>query len=66
VNDVVLLLACLAVMWGASALSYLLITGWHTRHHVPAAPDNTPGRDQQLLWECRHIANPNAARKEKP
>ncbi|MFI6033009.1 hypothetical protein ACIBBD_02265 [Streptomyces sp. NPDC051315] len=64
-NDVVLLLACLAVMCGASALSYRLITGWGSRHNVPAAPDNTPGRDPHLLSACQHIAN-NDARKEKP
>lgn len=31
---------------------------------IPAAPDNQPGRDPQLLWECRHIAR--QARKETP
>jgi hypothetical protein len=45
-----------------------LMAAWSVlceRRHLPAAPDNTPGRDPELLWECRHIHNqPTTSRKE--
>jgi hypothetical protein len=49
----------------AAGHTYRRLTGG--KRHLPAAPDNTPGRDPELLSECRHIANqPTATRKEKP
>lgn len=63
-NDVLLLLACAAVTCTASVLSYLSITRWHARHHLPAALDNTPGTDPHLLWECRRIDRQPYTRKE--
>jgi hypothetical protein len=62
--DTVLFAACLVAMLAAAGWTYARLT---KRAQVPAAPDNTPGRDPHLLWECRHIANqPTATRKEKP
>jgi hypothetical protein len=49
----------------AAGHTYRRLTGG--KRHLPAAPDNTPGRDPHLLWECRHIhAQPTAnTRREK-
>lgn len=54
------------------ALSCTVGAALHIRHRptvtrtplVPAAPDNLPGRDVQLLWACRHIANPTSWREK--
>ena len=34
------------------------------RRSIPAAPDNKPGTDPQLLWVCRRIDRQPYTRKE--
>jgi hypothetical protein len=42
-------------------------TLWRERRHLPAAPDNQPGIDADLLWACRRIdRQPTTSRKENP
>jgi hypothetical protein len=36
------------------------------RRSVPAAPDNQPGRDPQLLWECRRIDRQTPRKETRP
>ena len=63
-NDVALLLACLAVMVIPVAIHHRLLARAAARR-IPAAPDNQPGRDTTALWTCRRInALPATSRKE--
>jgi hypothetical protein len=51
-----------------AAVAFALITR-PARRHLPAAPDNQPGTNPDLLWTCRRIgAQPTAnwTRREKP
>lgn len=70
---VLLIGAVMAVWTGLTALTHATrriarrIRDRRTRHHVPAAADNTPGTNPELLWHCRHIlAATDHTRKEKP
>jgi hypothetical protein len=57
-------LACMAVMVIPVAIQCRLLAR-AARRSIPAAPDNQPGRDPQLLWECRYIDR-QPPRKETP
>ncbi|MFC9285670.1 hypothetical protein [Streptomyces sp. NPDC057052] len=53
-NDVLLLLACLAVMVIPVAIHCRILARAAARR-IPAAPDNQPGTDIDLLISCRRI-----------
>lgn len=53
-NDVALLLACLAVMVIPVAIHCRILARAAARR-IPAAPDNQPGTDTRLLATCQHI-----------
>jgi hypothetical protein len=56
----------LFVAWMAGWLGWgaLLTLAERRSQHVPAAPDNTPGTDMDLLIQCRRINRQPLARKE--
>lgn len=47
--------AVLLAGWGALDRIHDAIRNRPARSRIPAAPDNQPGHDPQLLWECRRI-----------
>ncbi|MDF2707036.1 MAG: hypothetical protein K0R62_2688 [Nonomuraea muscovyensis] len=64
-NDVVLLLSCAAVMFVPLVIQCRLLAR-AARRSIPAAPDNKPGTDMDLLIDCRRIDRQPYTRKETP
>ncbi|MFF4791904.1 hypothetical protein ACFY2M_19545 [Streptomyces sp. NPDC001276] len=66
-----LFVAALYVLVGACQRLAALVRRYRTRHHLPAATDNTPGTNPELLRDCRRILTastdqPARPRKETP
>ncbi|MCW7941622.1 hypothetical protein AAW14_06125 [Streptomyces hygroscopicus] len=64
--------AASVALLATGAATFIVAAGYRTGNaigrrarRIPAAPDNQPGTDPHLLWECRRIeAQPLAVRKE--